>query len=173
MDGAARAAVLVGLAVSAALISTGAARADDPDPSAPPPSAPVPATTSTTVFPSSPPSPGASELAGTVAGVGREHPGRAAEPSPSGRPGIRSPRAPHPQDGQQPADEREQTAAEEGPSPHPGPPRAPARRAAPERERQDAGATDRERVMRVLPLGTGMALAGLGLGFIGLRLRRR
>ncbi|MFH8367883.1 hypothetical protein [Streptomyces sp. NPDC018031] len=28
------------------------------------------------------------------------------------------------------------------------------------------------RVMRVLPLGTGMALTGVGLAFIGLRLRR-
>ncbi|MBO0652304.1 hypothetical protein J1792_05725 [Streptomyces triculaminicus] len=155
MSGGTRAAILFGLAVSASLIAPEAARADDPEPSAPPPSIPVASTTSTTVFPSAPPSPGAGDLAGTAAGAGRRHPGRAAEPSPAT------------------SAEAEGRKAAEEPVPKPAPPRAPARRAAPERPRHEASGADRERVMRVLPLGTGMALTGLGLGFIALRLRRR
>ncbi|MBC3993750.1 hypothetical protein H8N00_33750, partial [Streptomyces sp. AC563] len=37
----------------------------------------------------------------------------------------------------------------------------------------ESAAEPGDRVMRVLPLGTGMALTGLGLAYFGLRLRRR
>ncbi|MEU4209775.1 hypothetical protein AB0F13_07195 [Streptomyces sp. NPDC026206] len=168
MGGGSRTVTLLGLAVSAALIAPWSARAEEPEPTAPAPSVPVTATTSTTVFPSSPPTPGAGQLAGTVAGEGRKHPGRATESPPGAPPRSR----PHASSGAAP----EEAEAVEGAEPGapavrtPQPPayapgraaRAPARRADPA-----------DRVMRVLPLGTGMALTGLGLGFIALRLRRR
>ncbi|MEU1806557.1 hypothetical protein [Streptomyces sp. NPDC019937] len=116
-------------------------------------------------------------LAGTHAGEGRAHPGRSAAPAtspdptptqtgPSGRdqadPGLppvpdwtpTSLRLPH---------ERERRGARE--VPQDDRPYATGRTAA------EPG----DRIMRVLPLGTGLALAGLGLGlaFLGLRLRRR
>lgn len=116
----------------------------------PSPSPAVPSTT--TVFPS-PPAPGR-RLAGTVAGEGRPHPGRADTAAPrrsAPRPSHAAPIVP-------PA--REEPGPVRGASHGPGP-------AAAERPEQA------ERVIRVLPLGTGMALTGLGLGFIAWRLRRQ
>ncbi|MEU1822859.1 hypothetical protein ABZ502_10480 [Streptomyces abikoensis] len=153
-----RRAFLFGLTISTALALPSPAWADDREPTAPAPSVPAVATT-TTVFPSVPPSPVAGLLAGTVAGEGRGHPGRT-EISPSAPAGA-SPSA----SGGTPA-------AGEG---HRAPPHSNAPGgAAPAPGRREAVETDREaeRVMRVLPLGTGMTLTGLGLGFIALRLRR-
>ncbi len=147
------------------------------------------ATTSTTVFPSAPPSPGAGHLAGTEAGEGRRHPGRADEPPPGGHRHVRQapggPRTgrgdgtggPGGTDGsddstgeQDAAEESPQQTAPPAPSSHPpGAARAPV----PARPARPAATGDTDRVMRVLPLGTGMTLTGLGLGFIALRLRRR
>ncbi|MCC2275069.1 hypothetical protein LKL35_06425 [Streptomyces sp. ET3-23] len=116
----------------------------------PTPSPTVPSTT--TVFPS-PPVPGR-RLAGTMAGEGRPHPGRAdtAEPRrPVPRPSHAAPIVPP---------VREEPGPARGASHGPGPAAA---------ERPEPA----ERVIRVLPLGTGMALTGLGLGFIAWRLRRQ
>ncbi|WP_333766550.1 hypothetical protein [Streptomyces sp. IBSBF 2435] len=55
-----------------------------------------------------------------------------------------------------------------------GPTAAPPAPAAPEAEQQGSASSygPGRRVLRVLPLGAGMMLVGLGLGFLGLRLRR-
>ncbi|MEV5509185.1 hypothetical protein [Streptomyces orinoci] len=116
-----------------------------------------------TASPSPPPDEG--RLAGTAAGVGRPHPGRAMDPSEAA---------------EEDNPEREAPSSP-GPSrvPTPPPTRAPAPPAA---ARLDGAAGDRgtqqqppppRRVLRILPLGTGLALTGLGLGFFALRLRRR
>ncbi|MCC3779199.1 hypothetical protein K6I33_004711 [Streptomyces sp. UNOB3_S3] len=101
-------------------------------------------------------------MAGTVAGEGRGHPGRTGIP-PSAVAGA-SPDTP----GGRPAAGAETPAGAEG---HRAPSYAPGGAAPAPGRREAAGETDR--VMRVLPLGTGMTLTGLGLGFIALRLRRR
>ncbi|MEU1307495.1 hypothetical protein ABZ419_01125 [Streptomyces cinnamoneus] len=168
MGGGSRTAAVLGLAVSAALISAWPAWAGEPEPPSAPPSVPVTATTSTTVFPSAPPTPGAGRLAGTVAGEGRRHPGRETDDE------TRSDR--------EDADQPPRPAAPRAPSPSsaPRPPggAAPAHQPARERAREPVRdparrADPADRVIRVLPLGTGMALTGLGLGFLALRLRRR
>lgn len=91
-----------------------------------------------------PPHPAASSgLAGSEAGEGRRHPGRAEPPpTPDGDAGSR-PSAPVPVHLEEPQDQ--------GPAAVPAP----------------VG-----RVLEVLPLGAGLVLIGLGLGFLGLRLRR-
>ncbi|WP_329176758.1 hypothetical protein [Streptomyces sp. NBC_01477] len=55
-----------------------------------------------------------------------------------------------------------------------GPTAVPPAPAAPEAEQQGSASSYEpgRRVLRVLPLGAGMMLVGLGLGFLGLRLRR-
>ncbi|MCA6093555.1 hypothetical protein LE181_15475 [Streptomyces sp. SCA3-4] len=168
MGGGSRTAAVLGLAVSAALISAGPAWAGEPEPTSAPPSLPVTATTSTTVFPSSPPSPGAGRLAGTVAGEGRRHPGRETDDETrsdhedAGRPQRpAAPHAPSPSSAPRPPG---------GAAPARQPAHQPAR--APARDPADQ-ADPADRVIRVLPLGTGMTLTGLGLGFLALRLRRR
>ncbi|MET7933384.1 hypothetical protein [Streptomyces sp. NPDC005322] len=116
-------------------------------------------------------------LAGTRAGEGRAHPGRADTPSPS------------PSDDDPPGGGHDQ---DEGagrlplipgwtPSslPVPGKPDRQQAQRLPRSEQvygsQRTGTGPSDRAMRVLPLGTGLALTGLGLGlaFLGLRLRRR
>ncbi|MDX3096365.1 hypothetical protein PV417_17730 [Streptomyces sp. ME19-03-3] len=90
-----------------------------------------------------PPHPSASSgLAGTGPGEGRRHPGRA-EPPPTGGEGGDRPSAPVPVYVEEPRDQ--------GPA---------------------AVRTPEGRVLEVLPLGAGLVLIGLGLGFLGLRLRR-
>ncbi|MFI1970002.1 hypothetical protein BLA24_18265 [Streptomyces cinnamoneus] len=170
-------------AVVSVLIAPWPARAGQPGPAAPEPPPSVAATTATTVFPSAPPSPGADALAGTVAGEGRIHPGRSSGPPEAGAAASPSPvptgrgtpdrrHGAHQPPGEAVPGEEEDGAVDEpddlppasyGAVPLPAPEHAP--------PRETQGSTDR--VMRVLPLGTGMALTGLGLGFIALRLRRR
>ncbi|MFV8130375.1 hypothetical protein [Streptomyces syringium] len=182
------------------LIATGAHAEEKAVPSAPPSAPPASA-------PLAPlrviPSPSSSSsllterLAGSTAGEGRTHPGRAtsspdspadsaaASAEPSGSPSASQPPAESPEPAREPA------AAPEPPFNTP-PPRARLEAAqpyvpgpAPQTYEPSAGpwdaldATGSERaeessdpVMRVLPLGTGMTLTGLGLGFLGLRLRR-
>lgn len=135
-------------------------------------------------YPSGPtPAPpgGDGRLAGNAAGEGRTHPGRATDPVPS----------------EEPSDDAESEADDETASAEPVPggspsatqrtggradaarTRHPGTRPVPE-DGRGSGADGRggeqaayeDRVMRVLPLGTGMMLTGLGLGFIALRLRR-
>ncbi len=80
--------------------------------------------------------------AGSAAGEGRRHPGRAEPPqTPEG--GGDRPSAPVPVHVEEPQDQ--------GPA---------------------AGQVPVGRVLEVLPLGAGLVLIGLGLGFLGLRLRR-
>ncbi|MFF7648879.1 hypothetical protein ACFZCY_03280 [Streptomyces sp. NPDC007983] len=117
------------------------------------------------------------DLAGTHAGEGRAHPGRSAAPTPSPDPSP-TPTGPRGRDQADPGlslvpdwtptslrlpHERERRGAREVPQDD--------RPYATERAAAEPG----DRIMRVLPLGTGLALAGLGLGlaFLGLRLRRR
>ncbi|MFI0978081.1 hypothetical protein ACH4SP_13925 [Streptomyces sp. NPDC021093] len=96
-------------------------------------------------------------LAGRRAGVGRVRPGRAPEPE-AVRPVTAyvpvAPPAPRPQDAT---------------------PRTPetARGTHPPRSLRQASARPYTPGVRALPLGTGIALVGLGLGFLGMRLRRR
>ncbi|MEU3352046.1 hypothetical protein [Streptomyces sp. NPDC037389] len=155
---------LFGMAISAASMALAVpqgAWADEREPTAPAPSVPLVATTSTTVFPSAPSSPVAGLLAGTVAGEGRGHPGRteispsAISPASSSSPSLSAPAG----------------ATRGGRSGGAGPGAVPGGAAHAPGRREAAGEPDR--VMRVLPLGTGMTLTGLGLGFIALRLRRR
>ncbi|MDX3214710.1 hypothetical protein PV318_04000 [Streptomyces sp. ME02-6991-2B] len=90
-----------------------------------------------------PPHPSASSgLAGTGPGEGRRHPGRAEPPPTRGEGGDR-PSAPVPVYVEEPRDQ--------GPA---------------------AVRTPEGWVLEVLPLGAGLVLIGLGLGFLGLRLRR-
>lgn len=127
--------------------------------------------------PAPPPSPSAADagrLAGTVAGEGRPHPGRAPED-----PGD-------PENPENPSGAEKDPYGDGSATPdagiEPTPVWTPAQivperpaRPAPARAggRNGRAAADEEPVMRVLPLGTGMTLTGLGLGFLALRLRRR
>ncbi|WP_051893554.1 hypothetical protein [Streptomyces erythrochromogenes] len=111
------------------------------------------------------------ELAGSAAGVGRERPGRpAAEPA---NPELLIASRPLP------VRPRTEPTPPPPPSPHP-PPRPSA--AAPT-ARDDVTALDTaldtepndraaDLAAHILPLGTGFALMGLGLGYLGVRLRR-
>jgi hypothetical protein len=49
----------------------------------------------------------------------------------------------------------------------------PAAPAVGERDQAESVYEPARRVLRVLPLGAGIELVGLGLGFLGLRMRRR
>ncbi|GAA2291887.1 hypothetical protein SVIO_057350 [Streptomyces violaceusniger] len=118
-------------------------------------------------------------LAGTRAGEGRAHPGRAETPTPS------SPEEPEGEPSADTGDDestgRFSVVPEWTPSSLPVPQRPDrhqARESLPSGQPYGAQRTAAEpsgRAMRVLPLGTGLALTGLGLGlaFFGLRLRRR
>ncbi|WP_431043330.1 hypothetical protein ACQUSR_16515 [Streptomyces sp. P1-3] len=133
------------------------------------------------------------DLAGNRPGAGRAHPGRSAAPAVppmaddeqggtvhgSARPAV-PPAATAPADRPRYAAER---AAEPVGDPV-GDPVGGVGEAASERaagsttgpaagQRRKADGPTSGRAMRVLPLGTGMALAGLGLAYFGLRLRRR
>ncbi|MGW7620256.1 hypothetical protein ACWGLG_31385 [Streptomyces antimycoticus] len=131
-------------------------------------------------------------LAGTRAGEGRTHPGRTRPPAPS--PSDEDPSA-GTRDGNGEGDgdgDESGTEGDEGtgrfslvpewtrsslPMPQ-RPDRHQAREPLPSGQpygAQRTAAEPSERAMRVLPLGTGLALTGLGLGlaFFGLRLRRR
>lgn len=132
-------------------------------------------------------------LAGRSAGVGRERPGRTAEPPgegpvppaspvpqeertlrgdvspvPSGRPDVALP---------PPSAARPEGSAEALPPSGPAVPSAPAATPTGPSASAPSGRGTAEqpagRMLRVLPLGTGLVLMGIGLGFIGLRLRRR
>jgi hypothetical protein len=83
-------------------------------------------------------------LAGSGPGEGRRHPGRAEEP---GTPGETdpAPSAPVPVHIEEPQGQDQGPAAVQAPT---------------------------GRVLQVLPLGAGLVLIGLGLGFLALRLRR-
>ncbi|MFD7032030.1 hypothetical protein ACFWAR_28780 [Streptomyces sp. NPDC059917] len=100
------------------------------------------------------------ELAGSVAGAGREHPGRpAAEPANpetvlASRPLL--PVRPRPV---------EQVAP---PRAEPSPPPEPAAQAL----GGGPGGRAADLAAHILPLGTGFALMGVGLGYMGVRLRR-
>ncbi|MET9873123.1 hypothetical protein ABZZ36_00570 [Actinacidiphila glaucinigra] len=91
-----------------------------------------------------PPHPAASSgLAGSESGEGRRHPGRAEPPQTTPGAGEDRSSAPLPVRVQEPQDQ------------------------GPAAVRAPVG-----RVLEVLPLGVGLVLIGLGLGFLGLRLRR-
>ncbi|WP_049719117.1 hypothetical protein [Streptomyces caatingaensis] len=162
--------VLVGLTTAAVLVlAPGTARAEDGPSPRHVPRGPVPSAAD----------PG--RLAGTVAGQGRAHPGRAPEPSraPAERPDEEAPpeepgAAPEASEtpagaAATPVPDPSPSPTPSSPAPPPGPVRAEGRAAA----RGDASGAPPEHVMRVLPLGTGLTLTGLGIGFLGLRLRRR
>ncbi|MFJ8161851.1 hypothetical protein ACIRBY_13025 [Streptomyces sp. NPDC096136] len=115
------------------------------------------------------------ELAGSAAGVGREHPGRPAnapadpEVTTASRPlhPVRpAPRPERPERRERPAGQRPTTPASPAPSPAPS-------RSTPA---SALGTEPNERIAdlaaHLLPLGTGLALMGVGLGYMGVRLRR-
>ncbi|WP_330331428.1 hypothetical protein OHS33_17895 [Streptomyces sp. NBC_00536] len=99
------------------------------------------------------------ELAGSAAGAGREHPGRPASEPPNPETVLASRPLPmRPRTAEQVAPPRAE------PSPPPAP-RAHAMGTEPNERAADLAA-------HILPLGTGFALMGLGLGYMGVRLRR-
>ncbi|MFD5408861.1 hypothetical protein [Streptomyces nojiriensis] len=113
------------------------------------------------------------ELAGSVAGVGRERPGRpVGEPA---NPELTVASRPLPVN---------PPRAEPTPPTPPTPPQAPPPRptgavaapSPPSAVVTDLGAAPNDRAAdlaaHILPLGTGFALMGLGLGYLGVRLRR-
>lgn len=110
------------------------------------------------------------ELAGSAAGVGRERPGR-----PAGEPAN-----PELLIASRPLPVRPRTEATPPPVPPSRPPRDQTRpTAAAPTVRDDVtalgtGPNDRaaDLAAHILPLGTGFALMGLGLGYLGVRLRR-
>ncbi|MET9690748.1 hypothetical protein ABZY81_20080 [Streptomyces sp. NPDC006514] len=122
------------------------------------------------------------ELAGSVAGVGRDRPGR-----PVGEPAnpeltvasrpllpVRPPRTGHAE-----PTERTRTTPPSPSPPLPLPPPPTAAVAAPSPPPTvvtalDTAPNDRAAALaaHILPLGTGFALMGLGLGYLGMRLRR-
>lgn len=115
-------------------------------------------------------------LAGSLAGEGREHPGRPADaadfgsPAPSARPAASAA-----QSAQATQNEAQQPEQAQIPGPLVPPAgqrtrRSPAPRGTP--SRPQAAAAPR-RTMRVLPFGLGLALVGLGMAVIGLGMRRR
>ncbi|MFF8384190.1 hypothetical protein [Streptomyces kanasensis] len=120
-------------------------------------------------------------LAGRPAGVGRPKPGRPVKPSPTGPSAF--PVASHaPGDGSRTktatepdrfADEEpELDVVPEGDSPAADAPRHTPSAAARE-ARAHAAETGVDRRIPVLTAGVGLSLMGLGIGFLGLRLRRR
>ncbi|MEV7277063.1 hypothetical protein [Streptomyces sp. NPDC093111] len=140
---------------------------------------PVPAPSGSAAGSDGRPAPnGSASLAGHPAGEGREHPGRPPEPS---SPAATSPSAPS----ESPS--RTKTATEDAPDleadeavgavpetelPHPSS-SAEALPAAAPRIGAEAVATLSDRRIPVLTLGVGLALMGLGIGFLGVRMRRR
>ena len=117
------------------------------------------------------------ELAGTHAGEGRSHPGRSAAPTTSPDPSH----TPADPGGRDQADPRLSLVPDWTPSSLRLPHERESRGAREPSQDDRPYATERtaaspgERATRVLPFGTGLALSGLGLGlaFLGLRLRRR
>ncbi|MEW2585676.1 hypothetical protein [Streptomyces virginiae] len=110
------------------------------------------------------------ELAGSAAGVGRERPGR-----PAGEPAN-----PELLIASRPLPVRPRTEPAPPPPPPPRPPQAQARPSAATPTVRDTvtalGTEPNDRAAdlaaHILPLGTGFALMGLGLGYLGVRLRR-
>ncbi|MET9695398.1 hypothetical protein ABZY31_00475 [Streptomyces sp. NPDC006529] len=104
--------------------------------------------------------PGDDELAGSAAGAGREHPGRPAT----------EPADPEAVLASRPLPLRPRTAEQVAPPPRtePSPPPPPRARA------MGTGVNERaaDLAAHILPLGTGFALMGVGLGYMGVRLRR-
>ncbi|MFB6616893.1 hypothetical protein ACIGFK_08640 [Streptomyces sp. NPDC085524] len=100
------------------------------------------------------------ELAGSAAGAGRERPGRP----------VGEPADPELTVASRPLPVRPRT--EPQPPPKPPPPAA----ATPPAPARALGTEPNERAAdlaaHILPLGTGFALMGLGLGYLGVRLRR-
>ncbi|MFD8146947.1 hypothetical protein [Streptomyces sp. NPDC059708] len=127
--------------------------------------APVAAVRADTEAEASVPEEAYEELAGSAGGVGREHPGRPADaPADPEVTDVSRPLHPvRPAPRQEPPDRRRPAAP---PSPSPS-------RAAPV---SALGTEPNDRVAdlaaHLLPLGTGLALMGLGLGYMGVRLRR-
>ncbi|AZM89989.1 hypothetical protein [Streptomyces sp. W1SF4] len=115
------------------------------------------------------------ELAGSAAGVGRERPGRPADAPPD--PGLAAASRPvrpvPPARPLQPAHERpEPVAPRPDPVPDPsatGTAPAPTPVTALGNEPNERAA---DLAAHLLPLGTGLALMGLGIGYMGVRLRR-
>ncbi|MFD7260022.1 hypothetical protein [Streptomyces sp. NPDC059874] len=104
-----------------------------------------------------PPDDAQPELAGSAAGVGRDRPGRP----------VGEPANPELVVAARPVPVRPRTEPQEPPRPEPTPP--PAAVSALGTEPNERAA---DLAAHILPLGTGFALMGLGLGYLGMRLRR-
>lgn len=96
------------------------------------------------------------ELAGSPAGVGRDRPGR-----PAGEPAN-----PEMMVASRPLTVRPRTEPQTPPRPEPTPPKVTSALGTEPNERAA------DLAAHILPLGTGFALMGLGLGYLGIRLRR-
>ncbi|MFH7597683.1 hypothetical protein WDV06_21635 [Streptomyces racemochromogenes] len=107
------------------------------------------------------------ELAGSAGGVGREHPGRPAD-APAD-PGLTSASRPLHPVRPPPRPEREHPANQRPASP-PSP--SPSGTAPPSALGTEPNERIADLAAHLLPLGTGLALMGMGLGYMGVRLRR-
>ncbi|MEU9099105.1 hypothetical protein [Streptomyces sp. NPDC048361] len=148
----------------------------DPTPSAS-------ATPSGTTRPSPSPSPseaspsrtadGDQHLAGSRAGVGRIRPGRVDTQYPAVSDASEDLAPVLPQtDPQAPAGSPAPQPSQPAPPPTPAATGAPPRTQPRHHQSPQAGATESDLRYHVLSLGAGLALTGLGLGFLALRLRR-
>ncbi|MGW1072213.1 hypothetical protein [Streptomyces sp. NPDC002537] len=180
MDGGVRAAVVAGtLLVGLIVVAPGAQCAGRPGPDPHRPAGRTAGKVHIRATPTPSPPGGDGRLAGSAAGEGRTHPGRAESPE-STEPaeasespgddaeGADTDQAPDASPSAVPSPHRRADAARRRPSVPPPPPPPDDGRERARREAMDYG----DRVMRVLPLGTGMTLTGLGLAFFALRLRR-
>ncbi|MFE2125907.1 hypothetical protein [Streptomyces amritsarensis] len=107
------------------------------------------------------------ELAGSPAGVGRERPGRP----------VGAPADPELLIASRPLPVRPRTEPVPPPPPSPPAPQRPSAAAPTARDHVTALGTEpndraADLAAHILPLGTGFALMGLGLGYLGVRLRR-
>ncbi|RSS84449.1 hypothetical protein [Streptomyces sp. WAC06614] len=122
--------------------------------------------------------PGENELAGSAAGAGREHPGRpVAAPADPGARVVSRPVPVHQPSSASTSSSSSSASSASSPAATPSGPLPPPVVAAPSSPVPVAlGTEPNERAAdlaaHMLPLGTGFALMGLGLGFLGVRLRR-
>ncbi|MGW2233671.1 hypothetical protein [Streptomyces sp. NPDC001759] len=112
--------------------------------------------------------------AGSVAGQGRQRPGRPEEKTPTADPTDQGQDEANTADPEENADDGGAVESPEAVGSAPAGPITPAASSGPVRQAVTRAVAPTEPVLRILPLGSGLVLIGLGLGlaFVGLRLRR-
>ncbi|MFD8301740.1 hypothetical protein ACFV29_05185 [Streptomyces sp. NPDC059690] len=112
--------------------------------------------------------------AGSVAGEGRQRPGRPEQDTPTADPTDQEQEETPTADPEENADDGGAAESPEAVGSAPSGPFTPVASSGPDRQAVTRAVAPTEPVLRILPLGSGLVLIGLGLGlaFIGLRLRR-